>query len=282
MTKVKYFRKTRQRRNFGKTYKMISQKLKAIYAQASRWAFPFLLIVLICFTWNTCRKRVELNNLQADFDARGAQMVEIINEKNQVIAESEQLEAKSSDDVKALTDSIFALKKREARKVKEVDNYARIVQEYRRGSVVAGWTNTGHVPDTNVGDIDIPRKRDMPIFGTSITAAGSPGDTGFIRVPKPFAFQDSALSLFGYVTRAGVEVDTVVMRNTLHLVTAQVKSGLFGRKVTTVMALNTNPYVKTTGLASVQVKHEANWWQRWGKPAAGLVLGIVGTYYITR
>lgn len=244
--------------------------LKEIYAHLSRWALPFLVIALILSMWNGCQKQVIVGDLTNVVDSLAKQTKTLTNANGVLVAQNKAQEVQSSRQLEDLTRQVFDLKKRDEKRVKEVQQYVKIVQEYQAKDKLAQWTDD-HVPDMNVGDT-------AKVSDNNVAHLPQPVDTNLIRVPRGFAFNDSTLSLWGRVTRAGVRVDSARVRNEVHLRMATLKTGFLnlGREQV-VQVINTNPSFTTTGVTSLKVKDRVSWWHRWGKPVAFGVLTFIAS-----
>jgi hypothetical protein len=232
------------------------QKVKMIYAQLARWAFPVIGIILI-LSVQRCRHSEEQSSaFLKNFDSVALQAVHYQNLAGQTIAENNQLKVASTSDLKAFTDTLFNLRAENRRNSDQVLDYARIIQQARFTGKLAEYKK----PDTTAGK----------------TAIVQPPDTDLLRVPYAFGYTDSTISLAGQVLKKGVLIDSIKIENTVHLRTVEQKSGFLNlSRSAVVQVLNTNPAFKTMGVASVTVPYKPNWWQRWGKFAAGAALGVV-------
>lgn len=232
---------------------------KKAYAQASPWALPLLGILLIVSMWNGCHKNELVGDLTGVVDSLQKKTVILTNEKGQAIAQNTQATVASGQQLQALTDTIFKLRKEDQRKTKTVEAYARIVQKYEAGGKFAPFQ-----PD----DFTDLARTDTPAH------APARGDSNYIRVPKPFMYWDSTITFTGRVTRTGVWLDSIHIDNTVHLRTVVQKKGFMGLgSVTNIQVLNSNPAITTTGVTSLVVSKSPKWWNRWGKPVAAAILG---------
>lgn len=244
---------------------MKAEILKQLYAQLSRWAFPLAVIAIILFMRDCSGKGDEITRLELNLDSLAKQVVQVQNERGQLVAEAEQQEIQTAAQLKELTDTIFQLKKRDANRVKTVQQYARIIQEFKAKEKFAPF-----VPEED----STPAAAQVPVL---------PVDSNLIRVPRPFLYADSTVSFAGTVTRAGVRLDSIEVLNTLHYRTLVKKTGFlrWGR-TSTVQVLNSNPAITTTGLTTVTVPHRPGWWHRWGKPLTAALIAGGGVYYLTK
>jgi len=241
-------------------------QLKSIYARLSRWALPLLAVILILSLRECRNNRQAVADLRLDLDSVARQAVQIENARGQLVAENKQLQATNAEQLKDLTDTIFALKKQDAKRVKTVQEYARIIQQFKTGGKLAPF---------------LPVPEDT---ATRTAAEPAPcADSNYVRVPRPFMYLDSTISFRGRVTRVGVWLDSVQIENTLHYRTLVNKTGFLnlGRS-TTVQVLNTNPAITTLGVTSITVPHRVNWWNRWGKPLAAAILAGVAVDHLKR
>jgi hypothetical protein len=244
---------------------MNTEKLKASYARASAWALP-VLVVLLIFSLRECGKRADLaGDLKLNLDSVARLAKSFENKNGVLVSENKQLTVESGTQLEALTDSIFALRTREAKNIRTVADYARIIQEGKFRDKLGTWTDTLTVTDTNYVNVELD------------------ADTNYLRIPKAFSYEDSTIAFSGSVTRAGVHMDSVGISNTVHFRTVVNRSGFLNLgKSTTVQAINTNPGITTTGLTSLTVRHKSTAWQRWIKPTLAAALAAVATYQIAK
>lgn len=243
------------------------ETIKSYYAQASRWAFPVLIVLLLVSLFTCNRERSERTTLEQRLDASEAHTVQLENENGQMVAENKTILTDNARELKDLTDSVFNLKKREAKLIGSVSTYARIVQNAKFSGKTAPF-------------IDKPRTD--PNDTTKTVYLPQPADTNLMRVPRSFVYpgndqQDTTIKFSGTVTRRGVTVDSLEIPNTLHFRIAQQKTGFLklGR-TSVVQAVNSNPAIQNTGIASIIVKQKASFWIRVVRPVlAAAVTGFV-------
>lgn len=242
---------------------------KQVYARVAPWALPFLVVLFLLSLFTCNRQRGAVADLRLDLDSVARQARHFENERGQVITENQALKAESGRQLKELTDTIFNLKKRDEKRVKTINSYARIIQEYNSGPKFAPFIE-------DAGDF-------TALAGKDSTPTAGPRDSNYIRVPKPFMYWDSLTTIHGRVTRVGVWLDSMKVQNTVHFRTLTEKTGFLnlGRK-STLQVLNTNPAITTVGATVVQIPTGPNWWHRWGKPAAFAILGGIVGHQIIR
>jgi hypothetical protein len=235
---------------------------KTLYAQVSRWAFP-LLVILFLLSLVKCNENAQrVGDLELNLDSMARLASHFENERGQVVSENKQIKAASSAQIRQLTDSIFSLKKENERRIKQVTQYARIIQRLELRDRFAPF---------------IPEPADTTGRPVALAPAQT-RDTSHIPVPQRFAYNDTTTRTYfgGRVTFRGVFMDSITVENTLHYRTVTNKTGFLGLgRSTTVQVLNSNPDVKTVGVTSVAVPHKVGWWHKWGKPALFAILGGV-------
>lgn len=170
------------------------------------------------------------------------------NKLGRSVAENKVIKAAWQADLKKLTAEIFELKKGDARRVQEVQQYTRLIQEYRDSLKLAKWDD----------DPDTLKMVYVPVL-----------DTGTIKVPRAFGYKDSAFAMAGQVLKNGVMVYSIRAQGAIHLRTFTERSGFLGlKRITKVQAISDNQRIQITGITTVIAPTRPNWWNRWGKPVA--------------
>jgi len=188
----------------------------------------------------------------------------IQNKNNQKIAEVTYNLTENQEGLKALTDSVFYLPKREARKVKIVKEYIYVEQEYKADFDYIPFLDTTTIALT-ANDCD------------SLILA----QTRYIIPPKDFQYSDSNITIVGKVVLHGISIDSFKLSNTVSIRLSEKKDGLFGRK-SVIQVLNSNPSINTINAGNFIQKQKPSWWYRWGKPVVvGAVVGLI-TYQIAK
>jgi hypothetical protein len=238
------------------------QPITSAYKTAAPYAIP-VLIILFLFSLKTCTKYSgQLDQYSAKLDSFASLAQHYENALGQQIAENKQIKIQSADDLKKMTDTIFKLKKSDARKTAQVTEYARINQALRLQIALAPW-DTGHQVTVTPGTIT--------------------DDSGTISVPRRFHYEDSTVRLNGSVLIAGVRIDSLVVPNTVNFRVLSKKTGFLGLgRTSEVQVLNSNPAVRTTGVLSIAVPPTLNWWQRIGKPVTFAILAAAITSQVVK
>jgi hypothetical protein len=246
---------------------------KQVYARVAPWALPFLVVLFLLSLFTCNRRSGALADLRLDLDSVARQARQFENEKGQVITQNQVLKAESAQQIRDLTDTIFNLKREDRKKVKQIRDYTRIIQEFKTGPKFAPFIEDAG-DFTRLADNDSTQTADAP---------ERTRDSNYIRVPRPFLYWDSTVQFAGRVTRLGVWLDSIRIENRLHFRTVVEKTGFLnmGRK-TSVQVLNSNPAITTLGVTKIQTANRPNWWNKWGKPAVFAILGGIVGHQITR
>jgi hypothetical protein len=181
------------------------------------------------------------------------------NANGQLVTDNTALVAKSEGLLRDMSQAVFNLKSDQERLVKEVRYLTLIKQQVRYDSVFLRFDSTQRVP--LIAD----------------------GRSDSIAVPQHFNQVDTSAGVFGRVLKEGVVLDSVWVNNNIWLRHGVRKTGFLNLgKEDFVQAMNTNPMVRTTGLATATYRLRPNAWNRWIKPtvAAGLAAGL--TYWIMK
>jgi cell division protein FtsB len=239
------------------------ENLKLFYAQASRWAFPLMVVIFLVSLLTCNRQPAENSDLSDRLAALEAKTVQLENKNGQLVAENKQLTA-SKAELKGYTDTIFNLKRSQEKLIKEVTTFAKIVQAASFHGKTATFNDSQPNPSKD-GDT------------AKIVYIEQPRDPDLIRVPRSFSFADSTIQYAGTVLKDSVRMDSIKITNALYFRAAVQKTGFLrlGR-TNIVQAFNTNPAIVNTGLTSAQVKIRPNFWNRVLKP----VLFAVGAGYV--
>jgi hypothetical protein len=241
---------------------MTLNEYKVIYAQVSRWALPFLLLLLVFLAFRCNRQGKDNGDINGQLRASLQRTEQLENRNGDLVAQNTVLFTRSQNDFKALTDTVFNLKDKAAKLTKAVLSYSQIVQEANFKGKTATFDDKPTVNEK--GDT---------VYITQ------PADPDLVRVPRPFSYSDSTIAFAGKVRKSDVLIDSVKIPNVLSLRVITQKTGFLnmGRR-TVVQAINSNPAFKNTGIVTMEVKPKASAWSRWIKPALFAGAGIyVGT-----
>lgn len=212
-------------------------------------------ILLLIMLLRTCNNKPLATTINTD--SLISRTHYLADENNRLIAENDVQKVAIGKQLKAYTDTIFNLKKQNEKRVAEVQQYTKVIEDLKAKGIVAHYVHdTTKIIDTVMAQ----DTRDL------------------IEVPIAFEYKDSTLFfLHGKVTLDGVQIDTIGATNDINLRTVEKHEGFLGLKHSTVVqAVNSNPYFSLKGVASVTVPYRANWWQRWGKPTlTALVTGYL-------
>lgn len=215
-----------------------------------------MLMTIVVLVNRTNNQRKTINDLKADTTRLSTQIDTFRNKTGLLIAEQQVAEYENKQRLKELSNTIFDLEKKNQRLVKQVNYYGQVGQITKIDSVFIPYVDTVLI-DTGIA-------------------------TNMISVPKKFSTKDKYYTIEGIVKKEGVSVDNIEIINTVSFREIEKKQGLFKAPITTLQVINSNEFVTTTGITSVNVKHKPSAWNRWIKPTlVGLGVGFV-TYKIVK
>lgn len=161
----------------------------------------------------------------------------------------------SSEQLRMLSDSIFKLNKKDAEHVKKIERLSVMQQSADlKQPITARFTDTVY--------------RDT----------GACNNPNYVRVPRRYELHSDSISIGGTVAKQGITIDLLHVPDTLWERDVVRKTGFLkmGRK-RSVQIYHSNSLFRTDSAAAYSVDKTATWWQRTGKPVAGLIIGAVGT-----
>lgn len=215
-----------------------------------------ILLAAIFFVWLAQylpKKQDPVTSLTA-LDTLAKRSVTFDNAKGKQIIQNDNVTA-SDAQIKALSDSLFALKNANAKLVKKVEYLTQVNQ---------------HLAITN----------DSIPYDTT-RYAGVHHDS--LAVPVAFSQHDSAKTISGVVTKHGIDSLNVDVPNSLIIRGAEVKYGFLNlQRKTVTQAFNTSPLLINSGIATYEKKYRPNAWNRWIKPTLTAVAASYATYKISQ
>jgi hypothetical protein len=109
-----------------------------------------------------------------------------------------------------------------------------------------------------------------------------PADSSsLISVPRNFAKVTPHYTITGTITKQGVNLDSLVMKNTMSFRIGERRNNIFRPSEVVVQAINSNPHFQTVGLQSITVTARPNAWNRWIKPTLTAIGGAAAGGYIS-
>lgn len=186
-------------------------------------------------------------------DSIAKKSVTFDNSQGKQVVQNDNVEV-SNDQLKALSDSLFALKHQNAKLVKQVEYLTQVNQH-----------------------LEI---RNDTIPYDTLRYAGVHHDS--LAVPVAFTQQDSVKTISGVVTKDGIDSLNIYVPNTLTIRGAEVKYGFLNlQRKTVTQAFNTSPLLINSGIATYEKKDRPNAWNRWIKPTLTAAAAAYATSRIT-
>lgn len=234
-------------------------------------------LVIFLLMLNRCNNRKYQNQLaegQTKIDSlmlANQKWDSIHNKDGQTILLQTAIVTNSQKAIRDLTDSIFNLKKRNERKIKEVIAYYKNV------------THTG----TDTLEIAYVDKERMKRFSDSVEAACAEVIKFYrdsaVQVPRNVKDSSAYFAFDGTVQKNSFRINKIDFPDTLNLRIVETKGGFFKKNLegkrkfylprsVEFQAFHTNPLVKTTQMNSVFFKPKARF--RWLEKAILIAAGI--------
>lgn len=185
----------------------------------------------------------------------------------QLVQEIQQVKKVTSKQIADASDSIFKLKDKERKLIKENQRLAVIAQTVSLGdTIIAGYDADVH-PDITGLSCDSLKE----LFEYAIVT------------PADFDYVTDSITLAGTVQMDGVAVHTIEIPDTLYERDVRKKTGFLnlGRQQFTQI-YHTNPMFKSDAATVFTVNKTPNWWYKTGKPVlAGTVSSIITYFLVT-
>lgn len=205
------------------------------------------LIATVYFSIKSCNADLAVSNWKARYDTAASEVKILKNKAGVQVVEQAVAQFSDQKSVKEASAKAFNLKKRDEKKVKKVNLFAQVAQDF---------TITDSVP--------------IYVDATALTPDSIKND----RLPKHYNQQKQYYSISGEIWPDLLIIDSLKAYDTLTFRVAAKRSGLFKPNETIIQAVHSSPYVHTSGLTSMSVKHRTNAWNRWIKPVAFAVAGV--------
>ena len=181
------------------------------------------------------------------------------NANGRLVSDNVALIAKNEGVLREMSATVFNLKSDQEKLVKQVNYMTVVKQQVRYDSVFVRYDTSGKIP---------------------LIAAGRSDSIG---VPQAFSLSDSMSGIYGRVTKTGVALDSIWVYNDIYLRHGVRKTGMLGLgREDFVQAINTNPRVRTLGLATATYRQKPSAWNRWIKPVAAGVIGAAIGYKVAK
>lgn len=200
--------------------------------------------IIFCLFLVKCEREKTLiaESVVTELQLKNQELDSIKNLQDQVIYTQTVLETSSQKSIRDLTDSMFNLKKRHSRDIKNVTAY---------------YSSVSH---TTVKDKLVPYldTLGMKRFSDSLEAQCESVIKFYrdstVQVPKSVYDSSKHFVFSGQILKNGFNVNKVTFPDSTYLRFAEKKGGLFKKNYTEVQVLHTNPYVTVTSSNSVIYK----------------------------
>jgi hypothetical protein len=226
---------------------------------------PYLIIALLgLFLYvKGCqlkKTQIELTDLKAQNEfLQGSPIQQTTNQSGEIVTQSKVIEAASEATLKKLSDSLFHLKKEEAKRIKTIEELTLMVQKVHVDSVLVPYR------DSTSPDSSLIRKDSVVI------------------PPKAFSDSNKNYQISGTVLLKGVRINSLTLSDSLsQQIVVQRPKGLVNRvfqpNQTLVQTHHTNELFDTQKLTTITLQQRPSAWQRWIKPVLGVAAGLlIGT-----
>jgi hypothetical protein len=223
------------------------------------WILGIAVILLLLLNVKSCNENKSYKGQVAILDSltlANQTKDSIINADGKTITIQEAIVVRQKDQLKALTDEVFNLKKKNTRKSDVVTVYVKETTDVDIDSILAGYTDT--LKFKKFSDSVTKQCQEVIKYMEDSTLA----------VPRKFEDSTQYFSVNGSVTKDGVVIKNVYIPDTIHTRVVEHKGGLLKRdskgkrhlilkKYIEIQTFHTNPYIKTTGLNSVIYKPQS-------------------------
>jgi hypothetical protein len=232
--------------------------------------FLVVAFLIVLFLLKKCEglKAVEAKATIDSLSLANQQLDSVKNKLEQTIYLQDVIVTNSQAAIEELTDSIFNLKKKHDRKIKEVIAYYK------------GITNTG------VDSIEVPYLDSLAMREFSDSVVKNCSEViqylrdSTMKVPRRIAQDDPNFKFIGTVRKNDFLIESISFPDTLQLRFVERKNGLFKRRSIEVQFFHSNPHVITTQSNSVIYKPKKR--GRWLEKAILVGAGVAAGVYISK
>jgi hypothetical protein len=204
------------------------------------------LIVFLLVTIQTCNSyKNKAGNAEAQYEYLFQKIDSLKNEQGKTIAEQKVAITTSEKVIKDLSAQVFDLRASDAKRVKEVESLVRVIQNFH--------------PDT----IFVPYNQTDTVLVK---------DSGSLHVPTAFHSHEKDYQIDGTVYLNGVQIDNILVHDTVSTRIIVQKQGLFKRPKEVLQIIHSNPVVSTYGAQAMILQHPTSKWNKWIKPVLAAAL----------
>lgn len=216
-------------------------------------------VIAMVIAFERCNHYKKLaEDYEAMSDYSHQQVTTLSNINNALVTQQKVAQTNNAADIKKLSTELFALKKKDEKKVTSVQALITATQQVRIHDTLVLYS------DSVTGNRDsLVRARDV------------------IIPPRPFSTKSQFYRIDGKVLLKGVQIDSATIYNDVSFRIGELHKNIFSSELT-VQAINSNPQVKFTGMHSIVLKAKVSAWHRWILPGLTAVASSLITYKIVK
>lgn len=221
-------------------------------------AFVLMLIAFIIAVSNRNSVKRQLDDEKTKSELKDFSFDSLRNKHNQLVVEKGVLELNSKQEIKNLSAEVFDLKRKDEKRIKQVQALVRAGQKFRIDTVEIAYIDTIEV-----------------VPGLMVSA------DSVVLPPKHFKDSTKNYVIDGTVLLKSVRINKLDIKDTISLRIAEQKPKGIVRRITqpnniVVQVVHSNDAIKTTGLQTVVLKERPNAWNRFIKPVfVAVVTGFI-------
>lgn len=244
-----------------------------------------VMAVLLFFSFKACNKnKDQYNNLVAKQDWLERKVDSLTNAKGEKVMESNVVKTTDKDFIKNVSDSLFDLKKKDAKKVKSVSALGEADQVFNLHNQYIPIDTSGGVNDhANWVDLTIDSTEQVRINGIYhghgfITHTDSVKYNGFKEgdhFKKDTSIYSISATLAYQNGQRELRIDDLTARDSLYWRIIEKRKGFLKGTETVAQIINTNPVFDITGTRTMIFKNKVSKWNQWIKPA---LVGIAALF----
>lgn len=220
-----------------------------------------ILLLLVTIGVQKCdlnKKAKEVSDRNEWLKYKDSQIDSFKNKYNQVIYESSVAKINNESQIKKLSDSIFSLKRKDEKQVKQIQALIRVSQRVK------------------IDTIEIPYIDSVDRYDSSLVAKNT-----VVIPPKRFKDSTSNYQIDGTVLLDKVLINSLTLPDTSSLRIVEKKEGFFKKRETVIQGVHSNPLFSTNGMQTVIKRGDRpSRWQRWIKPVIAGAISSFITYKI--
>ncbi len=205
--------------------------------------------------------------------------VQVINKQGEIITKQEVIIVTKQKDIKSLTLETFDLKKKDEKRIKQIDALLKIKTSTRVDSIEVAYVDLEE------------RKRFSDSLEKTCEEVIAYYDSNYLKVPrvvKVDSVENKDFQFAGTIKKDKFVIDSVVFPNVQDIAIVETKGGLFRRDINgkvkfytprklEIMVKNTNKFVNTKGMTSLvyQPKVGGRWLERLITFGAGVAATVL-------